>query len=282
MHKNQSFKSYYTQTTIFNENMRNDTSVNYIKNSILTDSTLNISNNELVIQDASTNSNSLWINKLIPLDNVFINFTCSHNNDLDDIVFSVLGNLITLTSTGVLSIQSTSKTVTIQNYISSEKYNFNVYIFGDFFSIQVKKYSGNQVYTLIHTSSLQNQFSIGNGIWYSILLKNLNNMSLLNIMGSSLVFNTFIESKMNLLFYEQNQCTFNNSINNSNITSGIPNQFNNIISNNIKNAKSILLFVLEFNQVNLAETDPVQSFLQYVDFLIRECENEIFMERHHH
>jgi hypothetical protein len=276
------FNQYYTQSSYTMDDFITSGSgnVNFIQydkildsDSTTIDSTISYGSGSsyyMSITQGTTLNTSFWKRRRTPGTDIFIKTVVTHSAN-NTIGFFILGTLVTLTTSGVLSITG-GPTLTITGHTATDRTTFYIKVFNSTMNLTVVK-DKNDIYSLTYKVATIPDFCVvgfGTGIYTTFQTRLMKNALGCFIIGSSLLSsNNLLSSLANKQqLFDKNIIIQNFSYIASSISSGIQNEIDSTVAIKIDNGSNVVVLSLQIEQINYSASDPINTYIVDISNII--------------
>jgi hypothetical protein len=282
------FNQYYTQSSYTMDDFiaSNTGNVNFIQydkildsDSTTIDSTISFgtgSSYYMAITQGTNLNKSFWKRRRTPGTDIFIKTIVTHSAN-NTIGFFILGTLVTLTTSGVLTIAG-GPTLTLTGHTSTERVTFYIKIFNSIFNLTIVQ-NQNNIYSLTYKVPTVPNFAVvgfGTGIYTTFQTRLMKNALGCFIIGSSLLSSSNILSSLanKQQLFDKNIIIQNFSYIAASISSGIQNEIDSTVAIKIDNGSNVVILSLQVEQINNSASNPVDTFITDITNIINNFINK--------
>ena len=277
------FNQYYSQSTYTMDDFITSSSgnVNFIQydkildtDTTMIDSTITFGsgspNYYMRITQGTSLNTSFWKRRRTPGSDIFIKIKVTHSGT-NTIGLNILGNLVTLDTSGNLSITG-GPTLNITGHTSTSRVTIYIKVFNTTMNLTVVTDTASIYSLTFKVNSVPDVCVVGfgTGIYTTFQTRLMKNALGCFMIGSSLIASstvlTSLSNKQQL--FDKNIIVQNFAYNAASISSGIQNQINSILAIQITNGSNVVVIALQIEQINMSAADPINSFVNDISNIV--------------
>ena len=276
------FDESFSQNTFVIDELVTNTNVNFvqmdkIRDTDLTtiDSTISFTSGSgggriMEISQGTTLNKSFWKRRRVPSGHLMLKLRVGHSQN-NSFGLSILGTLITMTTSGVVSI-SGGPSMTLQNYTVNTKTVWRIRVYNKTLGLQIED-GQFDIYTMTYNIPNPNESSpvgFGTGKYYRFDIRLMKSLLGLHLIGSDLISSRALMGNIlgiNQLLDKNIQLN-NQSTINANFVNGMLSQMTTVINTKLDKGTTIAVLVLDLNQLNNVPINPVETYIDDINSMV--------------